>query len=132
MFTLDTHRPDAALPLAVSLAEALDQAARDADTVPGAYSSAPWAFRPANASVAALLEGFGPSRRTWIVVTCAGADAEGHVRERAYTAVQRYLLSLAVEGIDATWTADGLPPELDRLAGLGGGETILGVIRVGA
>ena len=132
MLTLDTHRPTSPAPLAVSLTEALDQAARDADAVPGAYSSAPWAFRPANASATALLEGFGRSRHTWIVVTCTAGDAESHIRERAYTAVQRYLLSLAVEGVDATWIADGIPPELDRLAGLRGEETVLGVIRVGA
>lgn len=128
MYTLDTRRPSTPVPC---LSEALDRAARDADAVPGAYARAPWSFRPATAPVAAALEGYGDSDQRWIVVTCRTSDAIGHVRERAFTAVQRYLLSLAAEGVDATWIGAGLPTELPVLAEIERDEEVLGVIRVG-
>ncbi|MEM1053937.1 MAG: hypothetical protein AAGI52_00305 [Bacteroidota bacterium] len=112
------------------LSEALARAALDADAVPGAYSRAPWAFRPATAGAAAVLEGLGESDYQWVIVTCRRSDSAGHVRERAYTAVQRYLLSLAAEDVEATWIGSGLPTDLALRAEIGADEEMLGVIRV--
>ena len=126
MYSLDTRYPGAA----VGLAEVLDQAARDAEAVPGAYATAPWRFLHATAAAAALLEGLETSRYRWVIVAFRRCDAMGHVKERAYTAVQRYLLSLAAEDVEATWIGSGLPEALSTYASLGPTEEILGVIRI--
>lgn len=128
MFTLDTRRP---APPTIGLADALARAARDADAVPGAYARAPWRFHPAPESVSAVLEPTVEHDHRWVVVICRRNDAEGHVRERAFTAVQRYLLSLAAEGVDATWIGTGVPSSLGAMVGIQADEEVIGVIRLG-
>lgn len=129
MFNLEPRRPGTAPPRAVLLDAALQQAARDAEDVPGAYSVAPWEFDPATSPVDALLDAFAGRDQTWMVVTCERGDADAHTRERALTAAQRYLLSLAAEGIDATWvSADALPEEVILAMEVSAGRDLLGVI----
>lgn len=128
MYRLDTRFPDASAPTPAFLDAALEQAARDASDVPGAYSQAPWGFRPATPEAVALLDQHLGPGRSWIVVTCTRSDAGEHTRERCLTAIQRYLLSLAAEGIDATWVASGLPRGLFEVSDVHIGETVLGVV----
>lgn len=130
MYSLTTRYPDAS----VGLAAVLDRAAREAEAVPGAYASAPWRFLAASPAATALLDGREPSAEgweaRWVVVVCRRGDAGGHVKERAFTAVQRYLLSLAAEGVEATWMGAGLPMGLEREVATEPGEDVIGVIRV--
>jgi hypothetical protein len=109
----------------------LQQAARDAEDVPGAYSQTPWTFRQAPGAAKRLLDAHAGRNAAWVVVTHRQGDAGAHTRERCYTAIQRYLLSLAAEGVEATWIASGLPPGLARASELPGAEDLLGVIRLG-
>jgi hypothetical protein len=57
-----------------------------------------------------------------VLVTCRRSEEPGHaahLRERSLTAAQRFALSLWLDGIDAVWTADGLPDgDAFRTAGL--------------
>ena len=129
MQSLHTRFPGSALP-PEARAEALRQAARDADDVPGAYIRTPWVFREAPGTAKALLDTHTGRDADWVVVTCRGGDAGAHARERCYTAVQRYLLSLAAEGLDATWVGTGLPIGLARAADLPSTEDLLGVVRL--
>ena len=130
MYSLTTRYPAASS----GLADVLERAAREAEAVPGAYASAPWRFLAASPAAAALLEGREPSAEgwddRWVIVVCHRGDAVGHVKERAYTAVQRYLLSLAAEGVEATWMGAGLPMGLEREVATEPGEDVIGVIRV--
>lgn len=129
MQSLHTRYPGQAVP-PEARAEALRQAVRDADDVPGAYARTPWVFREAPAAAKALLDTHTGRDATWVVVTYRRGDAGAHARERCYTAVQRYLLSLAAEGLDATWVGTGLPVGLVRTADLPGSEDLLGVVRL--
>ncbi|MEL6616176.1 MAG: hypothetical protein AAFQ43_10580, partial [Bacteroidota bacterium] len=74
MFNLEPRRPGAAPPRAVLLDAALQQAARDADAVPGAYAVAPGGFDPAPPALDSLLDAFAGRDQTWMVVTCARGD----------------------------------------------------------
>ena len=135
MYSLDTRRtgsapPSASLLDAAFLDAALRQAARDADDVPGAYSRAPWGFDPATPEASALLDALVGRERSWIVVTCRRGDAGAHTRERCLTAVQRYLLSLAAEGVEATWIGEGLPQGLATASAVTAGEDLLGVLHM--
>ncbi|OZC01872.1 hypothetical protein [Rubricoccus marinus] len=130
MFRLDPHLPHAPAAPAAFLDAALQQAARDADAVPGAYARAPWGFRPATPAAKRILDDFEGRSRSWIVVTCRRSDAQEHTRERCLTAIQRYLLSLAVEGVDATWIGSGLPEGLEDVSEMLPREEILGVVRL--
>ena len=128
------HAPHASLPPPglppEARASALQQAARDAAAVPGAFAQQPWAFRKAPPAAKGLLDAHSGRDAEWMVVTCRSNDDVGHTRERCYTAVQRYLLSLAAEGVEATWIGSGLPVGLARAAALAGADDLLGVVRV--
>ncbi|MEM6326858.1 MAG: hypothetical protein AAF791_07015 [Bacteroidota bacterium] len=113
----------------VDLTDVLAHAARDADSVPGMEAQVPWQFRRASALEAGLLEGLGDTDQQWILVTCRCTRGD-QTQERAFTAVQRYLLSLAVAGVEATWIGSGFPPELDLHLGADDGGALLGVIRI--
>ncbi len=130
MLRLDSLQPNATAPPAAFLRDALRQAERDADAVPGAYARAPWGFRPATPEAKALLDIYDGAEQSWIVVTCRRSDAQAHTRERCLTAIQRYLLSLAVEGVEATWIGSGLPQRLGEVSGAQPPEEVLGVVRL--
>ena len=73
-----------------------------ADGVGGAFSSPPCAFLPMPSEDT-------PETAVWVLVTHARsseADHEAHLRERTRTAVQRFMLSLQFEEVDAVWVND--------------------------
>ena len=95
-----------------------------AGAVPGAYADAPCRFVELPAR-----EGAGRD----VLAVCQRAAEGGHqshLRERSRTAAQRFILSLACDGIEAVWTGD-IPDDdaLDR-AGLAlQGHVPVGLIR---
>ncbi|MEM0964222.1 MAG: hypothetical protein AAGK21_16970 [Bacteroidota bacterium] len=114
--------------------ESVHRAVHEMGTVSGAFASAPCAFRPLDASEADFLSPRQPSVGTgcWVLVTISGsseADHQAHLRERSRTAAQRFLLTLACEGIQAEWVAD--PPDAAELRAGGipmGREEAIGLI----
>ena len=115
-----------AAPAPPPFSDAFARASEMAGAVPGAYATAPCRFVELPAEVA------GEAGRH-VLAVCQRAPEEGHqthLRERSLTAAQRFILSLACDGIDAVWSAE-LPDE-DRLRAAGvplGGGVAVGVIR---
>ena len=106
--------------------DAFARASEMAGAVPGAYATAPCRFVELPPDAVG-----GPGR--YVLALCQRAPEEGHqthLRERSLTAAQRFILSLACDGIEAVWSAD-LPDE-GRLRAAGvplGGGVAVGVIR---
>ena len=84
------------------MGEALVRAIAAADGVGGAFATSPCAFHEVPVSDT-------HDAATWVLVTharSAEADHEAHLRERSRTAVQRFMLSLQYEDVDAVWVRD--------------------------
>ncbi|GAB5536630.1 MAG: hypothetical protein Rubg2KO_28790 [Rubricoccaceae bacterium] len=95
------HLSASAAPLE-SMEAALVRAIAAADGVGGAFATPPCVFHevPVSDTHDAV---------TWVLVTHARsseADHEAHLRERTRTAVQRFMLSLQYEDVDAVWVKD--------------------------
>ena len=93
------HTPDASAPEAVG--EVLERAIAAADDVGGAFASPPCAFR--------VLPARDMEAATWVLVTHTRSpepDHEAHLRERSRTAVQRFMLSVQCDGLEAVWVED--------------------------
>ena len=106
--------------------DAFARASEMAGDVPGAYADAPCRFLELPAGA------LRPPGRYVLAVCQRAAEAghQSHLRERSLTAAQRFLLSLACDGIDAVWSAE-LPDERAlRAAGVPlDGAVPVGVIR---
>ncbi len=85
-----------------AMGDALVRAMESADGVGGAFAKPPCTFHtvPGSETHDAVI---------WVLVTHARsseADHEAHLRERSRTAVQRFILSLQYEDVDAVWVKD--------------------------
>lgn len=118
-------------PPTLSVSEAVTLAVRETGAVPGAFASPPCTFHPLENEGEALMDlrPDNESRGVWVLVTSqvsSEADHRAHLRERCRTAAQRFVLTLACEGIDATWIDDVPEPARLRAAGfdVGAGEPV--------
>ena len=110
-----------------SMGDALVRAIAAADGVGGAFAASPCSFHEVKLSNThdAVL---------WVLVTyarSAEADHEAHLRERSRTAVQRFMLSLQYEDVDAVWVKDddALQAAFEG-AGLDGDQAVpMGLVR---
>ena len=128
MLALSIHSPfasDARLPERVAWADAVRHARAEAASVSGAYADQPFSFRSLGPEVAPLLaraRPLGSGAGRWVLVTVRGSGETGHrthLRERCLTAAQRFMLSLACDGIESQWVDDAVPPTDDlREAGV--------------
>lgn len=120
--TRSLHAPRA-LPPEVGLADALSRAQHEASAVAGAFAAPPCEFHVLPAPAAARLVPADLRRRsgTWVLVTVRQARESGHrahLRERCLTAAQRFMLSLACDGVESTWTDDAPSPADARASGV--------------
>ncbi|HEX9951735.1 MAG TPA: hypothetical protein VGB53_08200 [Rubricoccaceae bacterium] len=104
---------------------ALRRAVGAAKDIAGAYADTPAGFWPLSGRASALVRRAGAPGQTggtWVLVTCRSSGEPGHaahLRERSLTAAQRFALSLWLDGLDAVWTAEGVPDgDAFRAAGL--------------
>jgi len=84
------------------MGDALGRAIVSADGVGGAFATSPCTFHEVASSDT-------HDAVTWVLVTHARSaepDHEAHLRERSRTAVQRFMLSLQYEDVDAVWVKD--------------------------
>lgn len=106
-----TPRP----PERVAWEEAVRHAQEAADGVSGAFAALPCGFRPLGPEADALLASvrpLGSADGGWVLVTVHGSGEAGHrmhLRERCLTAAQRFMLSLACDGVESQWVEDELP-----------------------
>lgn len=91
----------------------------------GAYAAQPFGFRPLGPEASAPLASvrpLGSGAGVWVLVTVRGTGEAGHrthLHERCLTAAQRFMLSLACDGIESQWIDDGVPSaEALRAAGV--------------
>ncbi len=95
--------------------DAMRHASEEAGGVSGAYATRPFGFCPLGPETDDLLAGIRPlgaGPGVWVLVTVRGAGELGHrthLLERCLTAAQRFILSLACDGIDSRWVSDGMP-----------------------
>lgn len=116
MLGLSTQTP----PPLPSHADAVARAVASAGTVSGGYAGAPCAFHAlgpdAGPLVAALLEAAEakPEARAisepgeWVLLTVQATREDGHrvhLLERSLTAAQRFMLTLACDGVESRWVA---------------------------
>ena len=93
----------------------------------GAFAVAPCEFHVLPAPAAARLAPADLQRRagTWVLVTVRLAREAGHrahLRERCLTAAQRFMLSLACDGVENAWVDEAPTPGAARDAGVGLGD----------
>lgn len=84
------------------MGDVLARAIAEADGVGGAFSRPPCAFHT-------VLGAETHDASFWVLVThdrSPEPDHEAHLRERSRTAVQRFMLSLQFDDIDAVWVKD--------------------------
>ena len=93
--------------------EAIHHAQEEASGVSGAFAALPCRFRVLGPEVGALADDrrpFGRAPGAWVLVTIEGTGGESghwqHLRERCLTAAQRFILSLACDGIHSEWVDD--------------------------
>lgn len=104
----------------------LARALAAADNVAGAFSDPPCTFRVVSSTDATA---------SVLVTYARGAepDHEAHLRERSRTAVQRFMLTVQCDDVDAVWTSDrDVVSAAFAEAGLNGQwEAALGLVRCG-
>lgn len=85
-----------------SMGDVLARAIDEAEGVGGAFATPPCTFRKVSGTDT-------DDDVLWVLVTHVHStepDHEAHLRERSRTAVQRFMLSLQFDDIDAVWVKD--------------------------
>ena len=109
MLTLGIHHPPDPPPRAAP-DDALRRARQEVAGISDAFARVPFAFHALGEGECAALVPEDADGGTWLLVTVDGeADRWAHVHERCLTAAQRFMLSLACDGVDSEWVTDGLP-----------------------
>ena len=78
----------------------------------GAFASAPCRFLVLGADAGLALRSIRSGPGVWVLVTVRASREpahQAHLRERCRTAVQRFVLALACEGVEGAWIEDELP-----------------------
>lgn len=137
MLTLGIHPPrSTAPPVDREWDRALDRARQEAGGVSGAFAVLPcrfYAVAPAAADLLPLRPPPVVREGTCVLATVRESEEPGHrahLHERCLTAVQRFMLSLACDGVQSQWTEEGIPSaDAFRKAGVGlSGEQPVGLI----
>lgn len=109
-FDAPSHPPETA-----AWEDAVLHATEEAGGVSGAFAAQPFGFRRLGPEASTLLASARPYTSTtgrWVLVTVRAVGEAGHrahLHERCLTAAQRFMLSLACDGIGSRWIADGVP-----------------------
>lgn len=112
--------------------EIVAQAVQEAGAVSGAFSAPPCQFHLLGPEADALAYSLRPETSgpgAWVLVTSkasAEVDHRAHLRERCRTAAQRFVLTLACEGIESVWVEQVPDAAAFRAAGVdvGSGEPV--------
>lgn len=119
MLGLTTYSPATA-----SVLEVVHRAVQEVGDVSGAFVTSPCSFVPLVGKASSLVDSKRPAgagRGEWVLVTVRCSAEVGHqvhLHERCRTAAQRFVLTLACEGVESVWM-EGVPDAASfRSAGL--------------